>query len=118
MAPVLHLQGEVHMRLKSLISIEKFTNHHGQVTDSGVQSALTGSNMPIIPGSITPISDSGLGAPAHPGYSRRRSRAAAALQGPLVAQIVEAAGQSAVGTAPAAAPLQDLLQAPSPCSRG
>ncbi len=55
---------------------------------------------------------------AHPGYSRRRSRAAAALQEPLLAQVVEAAEQSAVCATPAAAPLQDLLQAPSPVLAG
>jgi hypothetical protein len=36
----------------------------------------------------------------------------------LTAQIIEAAEQSVVGSAPAAAPLQDLLQAPSPVLAG
>lgn len=55
---------------------------------------------------------------AHPGYSRVRGRGRGALQDRLTAQIIEAAEQSVVGSAPAAAPLQDLLQAPSPVLAG
>lgn len=52
---------------------------------------------------------------AHPGYSRRRGRGRRALQDPLTAQVIEATEQSIVS---AAAPLQDLLQAPSPVLAG
>lgn len=56
---------------------------------------------------------------AHPGYSRGRGRGRCALQDPLPTQVVEATEQSAVGTAtPGGAPLQDLLQAPSPVLAG
>lgn len=51
---------------------------------------------------------------AHPGYSRGRR----ALQDPLIGQVIEATAQSVVGRAPAAAPLQDLLRAPSPVLAG
>jgi len=51
---------------------------------------------------------------AHPGYSRGRR----ALQDRLSAQVVEGAEQSVVGTTPAIAPLQELLQAPSPVLAG
>ena len=55
---------------------------------------------------------------AHPGYNRRRSPTAAALQEPLIAQVIEATEQSVIRTTPAAVPLQDLLQAPLPVLAG
>jgi hypothetical protein len=51
---------------------------------------------------------------AHPGYSRGRRRGAVALQDALITQAVESTAQSGVRSAAAAAPLQDLLHAPSP----
>lgn len=55
---------------------------------------------------------------ANPGYGRGRSRRAAALQDPLVAQVPEAIEESSIRTEIAAAPgavaLQDLLEATSP----
>lgn len=52
---------------------------------------------------------------AHPGYSRRRARAAAALQDPLIAQPIELNTESAIRTeAAAGTALQDPLPAASP----
>jgi hypothetical protein len=53
----------------------------------------------------------------HPGYSRGRRRAAAALQDPLFSQTVESSEETVVH-AGAAAPLQDLLNAPTPVLAG
>jgi hypothetical protein len=54
----------------------------------------------------------------HPGYSRGQRRAAAALQDPLFSQVVESSAETVVHAAPAAAPLQDLLNAPTPVLAG
>ena len=52
---------------------------------------------------------------AHPGYSRRRARVAAALQDPLIAQPIESNKESAIRTeAVTATALQDPLQTSSP----
>lgn len=55
---------------------------------------------------------------AHPGYARGRRRSPLALQDPLMAQAVEAIEETAVRAVPAAAPLQDLFNAPTPVLAG
>ena len=55
---------------------------------------------------------------AHPGYARGRRRAPVALQDPWFPQAVESSEETAIHGAPAAAPLQDLLNAPTPVLAG